>query len=420
MPARWECSSCLNDRAANQNENNSNQSTTMKIECVDLFYLSMPEVLNIGDGSQDALLVRVEAGGLVGWGECETSPLTSIASAVAPMSHSACKPVLASVLGEALDGPSDIARIGDLVRANSFDQLQMDHTLSGIDIALWDLMGKKLGEPAWRLVGYDESYRKRPYASVLFGDSPAETHAKVARIRQAGFSAVKLGWGPFGRSAAKDDATQVHAAREALGADGILLIDAGTVFSENLTRASERLPALSKAKVHWFEEPFHNYALDAYGELAKTSPRVPLAGGEGSHNAHQAVQMMRQGGVRFIQVDTGRIGGISSAKQVADQAVVLGVTYVNHTFTSGLALAASLVPFAGLENHVICEYPVEPKPLASELAGNPFPLDSDGMISISDAPGLGVEVDVAALQKYLVPVEIRVGGKLIYETPKLR
>ena len=392
----------------------------MKIESVNLYYLSMPEVLNIGDGSQDALLVRVEAGGIVGWGECETSPLTSIASAVAPMSHSACKPVLASVLGESLNDLSDIARIGDLVRANSFDQLQMDHTLSGIDIALWDLMGKKLGEPTWRLIGYDKPCRKRPYASVLFGDTPAETHSKVSGIRQTGFSAVKLGWGPFGRGSAKDDAEQVHAAREALGADGILLIDAGTVFSENVAAAAERLQSLSEAQVHWFEEPFHNYALDEYGQLAKTSPRVALAGGEGSHNAHQAVQMMRQGGVRFIQVDTGRIGGITAAKQVADQAVALGVTYVNHTFTSGLALAASLVPFAGLEDHVICEYPVEPKPLARELAGNPFPLDRDGMIALSDAPGLGVEVDVAALQKYLVPVEIRVGGKAIYETPNLK
>lgn len=392
----------------------------MKIESVNLYYLSMPEVLNIGDGSQDALLVRVEAGGIVGWGECETSPLTSISSAVAPMSHSACKPVLASVLGERLDDLSDIARIGDLVRANSFDQLQMDHTLSGIDIALWDLMGKKLGEPAWRLVGYDKSCRKRPYASVLFGDTPAETHAKVRGIRQTGFLAVKLGWGPFGRGSARDDAEQVHTAREALGADGILLVDAGTVFSENVAAAAERLHALAEARAHWFEEPFHNYALDAYGELAKTSPCVALAAGEGSHNAHQAVQMMRQGGVQFIQVDTGRIGGITAAKQVADQAVALGVTYVNHTFTSGLALAASLVPFAGLEDHLICEYPVEPKPLARELAGNPFPLDSDGMIALSDAPGLGVEVDVAALQKYLVPVEIRVGGKAIYETPNLK
>ena len=392
----------------------------MKIESVDFYYLSMPEVLDVGDGSQDALLVRVESGGFVGWGECETSPLTSIASAVTPMSHSACKPVLASVLGQRFDDPSDIARIGDLVRANSFDQLQMDHTLSGIDIALWDLMGKKLGEPAWRLVGYENSYRKRPYASVLFGDTPEETHAKVSRIRQAGFSAVKLGWGPFGRGTAKDDAAQVHAAREALGADGTLLVDAGTIFAEDVASAAERLQALSDARVHWFEEPFHNYALEEYGQLASTSPRVALAGGEGSHNAHQAVHMMRQGGVKFIQVDTGRIGGITAAKQVADQAVALGVTYVNHTFTSGLGLAASVVPFAGIEDHVICEYPVESRSLAKEIAGNPFPLDADGMIRLNDEPGLGVQVDVAALQKYLVPLEIRVAGKLIYQTPILK
>lgn len=392
----------------------------MKIDSVDFFYLSMPEVLDIGDGSQDALLVRVESSGIVGWGECETSPLISIASAMTPMSHSACKPVLASVLGQRFDEPSDIARIGDLVRANSFDQLQMDHTLSGIDIALWDLMGKKLGEPAWRLAGYKTSHRKQPYGSVLFGHTPAETYAKVSGIRKAGFLATKLGWGPFGHGTVKEDAEQVQAAREALGVDGILLIDAGTVFAEDVGRAAERLPALSTAQVHWFEEPFHNYALDEYGQLAKTTPSVALAGGEGAHNAHQAVQMMRHGGVKFIQVDTGRIGGITAARQVADEALALGVTYVNHTFTSGLALAASLVPFAGIASHLICEYPVELKSLALEIAGNSFPLDADGMIQLNDAPGLGVQVDVAALQKYLVPTEIRVRGKLIYQTPVLK
>jgi L-alanine-DL-glutamate epimerase-like enolase superfamily enzyme len=130
--------------------------------------------------------------------------------------------------------------------------------------------------------------------------------------------------------------------------------------------------------------------------------------------------MMRQGGVTFIQVDTGRIGGITAAKQVADQAVALGVTYVNHTFTSGLGLAASVVPFAGIEDHVICEYPVESRSLAKEIAGNPFPLDADGMIRLNEEPGLGVQVDVAALQKYLVPTEIRVRGKVIYQTPVLK
>src|SRR5579872_3988685 len=108
----------------------------MKIEAVEFFYLSMPIVRDVGDGSQDALLVRVEAGDYTGWGECEASPLVSMASWNCPMSHSACKPLSASVLGQTLDTPQDISRIHHLVRANSFDLLQTDHTLSGVDVAL--------------------------------------------------------------------------------------------------------------------------------------------------------------------------------------------------------------------------------------------------------------------------------------------
>src|SRR5256885_10330929 len=102
----------------------------MKIEAVDFFYLSMPVVRNIGDGSQDALLVRVQAGGLTGWGECEAAPLVSMASWDCPMSHSACQPLSASVLGQKLDGAGDIRRINALARTNSFDLLQADHTRS--------------------------------------------------------------------------------------------------------------------------------------------------------------------------------------------------------------------------------------------------------------------------------------------------
>src|SRR3954469_5042441 len=127
----------------------------MKIESVDFFYLSMPEVLDIGDGSQDMLLLRVpDSRGQIGWGECEAAPLVSIASLICPMSHSACKPVAASVIGQQLANVADIGRIGDLVRANSLDLLQADHTLSGIDMAMWDLLGRRLGEPVYRLLEY--------------------------------------------------------------------------------------------------------------------------------------------------------------------------------------------------------------------------------------------------------------------------
>src|SRR3954465_5075484 len=113
----------------------------MKVEAVDLFYVSMPGVTTDADGSQDALVVRVHAGGIVGWGECEASPLTSIAAFVTPRSHGVCRPVADSVLGERLDGPADIARISALVERNSMDLLQAGHTYSGIEIALWDLLG---------------------------------------------------------------------------------------------------------------------------------------------------------------------------------------------------------------------------------------------------------------------------------------
>jgi L-alanine-DL-glutamate epimerase-like enolase superfamily enzyme len=203
----------------------------MKIDSVDFYYLSMPEVLDIGDGSQDALLVRIAAGEHVGWGECEAAPLVSIASLICPMSHSACKPVIASVLGQELNEVRDIRRIGDLVRANSLDLLQADHTLSGIDIALWDLLGRRLNEPVWKLLGYNSCFAKTPYASVLFGHTADETLSKAKSIAAQGFRAAKFGWGPFGMSSVDDDCAQLAAAREGLGQDGILLVDAGTVWN---------------------------------------------------------------------------------------------------------------------------------------------------------------------------------------------
>jgi L-alanine-DL-glutamate epimerase-like enolase superfamily enzyme len=136
--------------------------TQTTIESVDFFYLSMPDVLDIGDGSQDALLVRVRSDEWEGWGECEASPLTSIAAWCCPRSHSACKPVCDSVLGQPLRDANDIANIGRLVREQSFDLLQADHTFSGVDIALWDLLGHKFETPVWRLLGYKHSYPKHP------------------------------------------------------------------------------------------------------------------------------------------------------------------------------------------------------------------------------------------------------------------
>ncbi|MCE7986008.1 MAG: mandelate racemase/muconate lactonizing enzyme family protein [Caldilinea sp. CFX5] len=391
----------------------------MRIEAIDFFYLSMPEVLDIGDGSQDATLVRVAGGGLVGWGECEAAPLPSIAGLICPMSHSACKPVQSSVLGQTLDSVADITRIGDLVRANSLDLLQADHILSGIDMAMWDLLGKRLNEPVYALLGYKQVYPKTPYASMLFGDTPQETLEKGRYARALGYRAAKFGWGPIGLSTAQADADQFMAAREGLGDDGILLIDIGTVWKDDVEAASQRLPALKACRATWLEEPFVSGALDAYRQLAALSGAVKLAGGEGSHNYHMAQHMIDYAGIGYVQIDAGRIGGISVSKEVADYAQTKGVTYVNHTFTSHLALSASLQPYAGIQQDVICEYPVEPKSLALDITQNHIERDANGQVHVPNAPGLGMTVNTAGLYPYLVDVEIRVQGKTLYKTPSL-
>jgi L-alanine-DL-glutamate epimerase-like enolase superfamily enzyme len=389
----------------------------MRLEHVDFFYLAMPEIRDIGDGSQDTLLVRVRADGLTGWGECEASPLVSIANWVTPKSHSACKSVRELVLGQTVDSPDDIAALSERVRAGGLDIAQTDHTFSGLEIALWDLLGKREKLPVYRLLGYKRAEPKTPYASQLFGDTPEETLQKARNSRTHGYRAVKFGWGNYGRLSVEHDRDQVAAAREGLGDDGILMVDAGTVWVDDVAQAKARLPALRENKVFWFEEPFVGDALSAYRELAEASDGVPIAGGEGAFNFHMARHLIDYGKIAFVQIDTGRIGGIGPSKAVADYAAETGVRFVNHTFTTHLALSASLAPFAGMPQWPICEYPVEATPLAVGLYHNELARGADGLVRLPETPGLGVEPNLDTVREYLVDVDIRVAGKMLYSTP---
>jgi L-alanine-DL-glutamate epimerase-like enolase superfamily enzyme len=388
----------------------------MRIDEIELFYLAMPVVRDIGDGSQDALLVRIRAGELVGWGECEASPLVSIANFVCPMSHSACKNVRDLVLGKHINSPDDIISLGHHVRADGLDIAQTHHTWSGVEIALWDLLGKQRQVPVYQLLGFEQAFPKVPYASQLFGAVPQETFAKAQRARRDGFHAVKFGWGPYGRSSVQADREQVEAARAGLGDDATLLVDAGTVWRDDVEQAAQRLAALEANNVVWLEEPFVGEATYAYESLARRCRRLRLAGGEGAATFHAARHLIDHGRLGFVQIDAGRIGGIGPAKAVADYATARGVTFVNHTFTTYLALAASLAPFAGIESASLCEYPVEPSPLAAELTTDKL-LPQSGRISLPERPGLGVEPSLETMARYLIDVQIKVGGQTLYQTP---
>jgi len=337
---------------------------------------------------------------------------------VTPPSHSACHGVLDSVLGASIDDAADIAALAGLVAERGLDLLQTAHAWSGVEIALWDLLGRARSVPAWALLGQAATRPRLPYASQLFCDDPHETWLQARAVLAGGYRAAKFGWGPYGRGSVEADADQVMAARDGLGPDATLLVDAGTVWGEDVEAAAARLPALAAARVLWLEEPFVSGALDAYARLAGRAGSVRLAAGEGAHNSHVARHLIDHGGVGFIQVDTGRIGGIGPAAGVAAYAHQNGVEFVNHTFTSQLALAASLTPYAGAPEGLLCEYPVAPSPLAVALT--PVQLrGEDGLVRLPDAPGLGIEPDTAALAPYLKQVEIVIDGKTLYTTPEL-
>lgn len=389
----------------------------MKITAVDPFYLRMPEITPAADGTQDTLLVRVRTdAGLEGWGECDASPLVSLAAYCCPMSHGNIISIRDSLLGERVAGPDDVRRLHAKATLQGLDIQQIHHAYSGADIALWDLVGKALGRPVYRLLGGESAHAKVPYASVLFGDTPAETGAIARGLRERGYRAAKFGWGPLGKASAEEDEQLVRAAREGLGEEAELMVDAGWAWGHDDGTAFDRARLFEPYRVTWLEEPLHGDAVHAYARLAARRPPVRIAAGESAGSLRAAEDFLDNAGLSFLQIDAGRIGGITPARAACELARAQGVTYVNHTFKSKLSLAAALHVFADVEEFRYLEYPASGSLLARNLARGALDRDPDGMLRVPDAPGLGVEIDLPTVREFLVPTRIEIAGRTFFET----
>jgi L-alanine-DL-glutamate epimerase-like enolase superfamily enzyme len=393
----------------------------MKIIAVDPFYLKMPQITDAADGTQDTLVVRIQTDeGITGWGECDASPLVSLAAYCCPMSHGNIINIRESLIGETLNNPDDVVRLHEKALRNGLDIQQIHHAYSGADIALWDIAGQKLGEPIYRLLDpQSPSYSKLPYASVLFGETPEETHQIAVQLREQGYRAAKFGWGPMGKFGEENDLALVRAAREGMGADAQIMIDAGVVWGDDYETAYVRAKRFAQFSPTWLEEPLAPDAIEAYMALSKQNPPVPIAAGEGSGTYRMAEDLILHGGIQFVQIDVGRIGGITDAFRVRKLAERHGVQYVNHTFKSHLSLAASLHVFATNESFNLLEYPAAGSELAQRLTVERLEVGSDGMVALRDEPGLGVHVDTEAVDAYLAPVWIQVGNEVIFEPAEL-
>ena len=384
----------------------------MKVENIELYYLSMPEILDVADGSQDALIVKVEAGGLTGWGECEASPLTSIANFICPKSHSAANPIKRSVIDKDINNLDDIKKIINEVKQKSLMIAQTPHTFSGIEVALLDLLAKKENCPIYSLLGDKKTTPKIAYASVLFGKTPEETFNIGKSIKEKKFKAIKFGWQNFGLDIQLDE-QHLIAAREGIGKDLDLMIDVGAIWGTNIEKAQKRLDIFNNANITWLEEPFYSDAFYEYSKLDSLT-NLPLAGGESCHSVESAKNMIRFGKVKFIQIDAGIAGGIIAGKEICNFAEENNIQYVNHTFTSHLQLSASMQPYANSKQSFFAEFPQQLKSLAWDLTDNHIKLDDDGKINIPEDIGHGMKINFNALEEYKVDVEILINKEKIF------
>jgi D-galactarolactone cycloisomerase len=274
------------------------------------------------------------------------------------------------------------------------------HAISGIDIALWDLLGKATGQPVGRLLGGRYRERVKPYASLLM-DQPAPLQAHLIGLKEQGFRAFKMGWGPFGRVSGVLDEAIVRAARDAVGPDVLLMVDAGgsdAFWNQGFKWALRTARMLEAYDVAWFEEPLKPDALRDYAALRQAAP-VPIAGGEVLTRRQAFAPWLQAGALDIVQPDVTKVGGITESRRIAWMAQEHGVRFIPHGWNTAVGLAADLQLASAFPETDLVEY-ITGSPYVAELAAGGWQLDEDGMLPIPDAPGLGLSLDLDAVARY--------------------
>jgi L-alanine-DL-glutamate epimerase-like enolase superfamily enzyme len=274
------------------------------------------------------------------------------------------------------------------------------HTISGIDIALWDLLGKATGQSVGRLLGGRYRERVQPYASLLMQE-PAKMRDSLLAVKAQGFRAFKIGWGPFGRNSAAIDEAIVKAAREAIGPDCRLMVDAGgsdAYWSNGYKWALNAARMLASYEVYWFEEPLQPDALEDYILLREHSP-IAIAGGEVLTRRQSFQPWLQARAFDIVQPDVTKVGGISEERRIAWMAQDHGVRFIPHGWNTAVGLAADLQLASAFPGTDLVEY-LTGSPFIDDITIGGWQLDADGMLSIPTQPGLGLELDPDAIARY--------------------
>ncbi len=369
----------------------------MKIAQIICQVLRLPSVEAKTASSQDAVVVRVRTDtGLEGIGEADSSPEVVRAIIDAPFSHNVASGLRHVLLGE---HPLETDRLWQKMYRSSMYYGRSSVTITAmaaIDLALWDIKGKHFGQPIHRLLGGRRHDRIRAYASILFGRDRSETRDIGQRWRGAGYTAVKFGWEPMGQSEAVD-LDLVRGAREGVGDDGTVLIDAGCVWDART--ALRRAQRFADQSIEWLEEPLLPDDLEGYVWLRDRSP-VPIAAGEEECGRTSFRPWIDRRALDVYQIDLSR-NGFTDALYLRQRVEEIGARVCNHCYTSPITHAASLHWLSTSRDAFLFEDCVEDSAIRHELTHEKIQA-VDGWIAVPDAPGLGVTLNEDFVRAHLI------------------
>lgn len=368
----------------------------MKITDVKAIILKLPEISSAADGTQDDLIIIVETDeGITGYGEVDTAPYVGKAIVDAHMSHGTCYGLREVVLGA---DPFDYEQIWNEMWSKTYYYGRFGpvvHVMSGIDMALWDIMGKSAGKPVHKLLGGSYADKVRPYASALMPDTPEEVKRMTEKYASLGYHAIKFGWGPLGYDV-KNDLRLIETARKTAGDRMEVMIDIGKRY--RLKQAMYVAKALEQLNIYWLEEPLPAEDYAGYQRLAE-STTMKIATGEEESGRLAFSRLMNETHIDIIQPDISRCGGLTEAKKIASMAADTNTILVPHAFKTGILVAATLQFIATLPHVPFLEFSVTESAIRKELLIHPF-VQKDGYIDVPQKPGLGIELNPDVIRKY--------------------
>ncbi|WP_224450345.1 mandelate racemase/muconate lactonizing enzyme family protein [Haloprofundus salilacus] len=376
----------------------------MKIDDVEVIPISStrPKGEGIGDArgfgrTRATTLLRVETDTeAVGWGE-----------AFAP--GRIVKATFEELFRDVVIGmdPFDVESLADNSYTDPYHfagNVFSQSVVSAVDVACWDIIGKTVGRPVHRLLGGEECRTLTPYASTMYF---TETNQPIENSIQAavdeGFTAAKIKIG----TGLDEDIERVRVAREGLGDDATLMVDMNGNYRPR--QAIKTAKAIEQYDITWIEEPVPPENESGYREV-KRHVDTPIAAGEAHYGRFAFKRLIDDRTVDIVQPNLGRCGGFSEARLIADMATTENVAVRPHIWNSAVGLAAAVQFAASVSRYpharnvpepMMVEFDRSENPLRTDILETPFD-PSGGVLDVPQKPGLGIEVDEAAVERYRV------------------